>query len=674
MSRLLLVLLLAFKITSVFCSKTDSLEHLLSKSVEEQKPEIIYQLIEIYSDIDSSKCFSYIAKLEALADEKNSTLLKGKSLQLQGQFYKKRGYFQKAIQCFQDAAQIFEMNKHHEQLAACYNDLGATLADKGDYDKAAEYLMKAIRFCDVKPNEILQSKAQLNIGLVFFYQKNYDLAQYYFEKCLETRKRLNDKNGQGLLLNNLGLVWYYKGNKNRSLEYFKKSLAIYRQLGNIRAQSMPLFNIAEIYFEDKHYDSAMYYYRQSFIIDSTLNDIASMAKSLTKMATLYGTLNNFRLGISYAQQGLSLANQADSKEDIKDAYLALTELYKDIGNYKLALEAFEKASAIKDTLYTTESAEKVLELQTKYETEKKDLLLEKQRETIRHQRMFNIVLIAGIIISLLLFALALIEYLQKKKAYQILEIQKKNITDSINYASRIQSAILPPEGLLDRLLPNNFILYMPKDIVSGDFYWVTEINDRIVIALADCTGHGVPGAFMSMLGFAFLNEIVGRNPTIHANQVLNELRDKVKQSLHQHENSETKDGMDIALIIINRHTFELEFSGANNPLIIVRNHELISIPADKMPIGFYVLEGTMFTLKTFNLQKGDTVYLFSDGYADQFGGTNFKKMGKARFEKILLEASSLPIKAQRYFLEEKFLEWQVDMEQIDDISIMGIQI
>jgi serine phosphatase RsbU (regulator of sigma subunit) len=316
----------------------------------------------------------------------------------------------------------------------------------------------------------------------------------------------------------------------------------------------------------------------------------------------------------------------------------------------------------------------IAELQTKYETEKKDLQLSKQKDEIRHQKKFSRILIYGIVLAIFFTALVFWQFTQKKKAFKILEVQKKNITDSINYASRIQTALLPPEELLNILLPEHFILYLPRDIVSGDFYWITISDGKTIIAVADCTGHGVPGAFMSMLGFTYLNEIVNKTPNVKANEILNELRKKVKSSLHQDDSSYNKDGMDIALAIIDKANMKLQYAGANNPLFICRKSQIINIPPDKMPIGIHSIECESFTLNEFDLELNDIVYMFSDGYMDQFGGDNKKRMGKMRFEKLLTYASKLQIKAQRYFLEEKILEWMINTEQIDDILVMGVKI
>ncbi|MCK4661496.1 MAG: SpoIIE family protein phosphatase [Bacteroidales bacterium] len=262
----------------------------------------------------------------------------------------------------------------------------------------------------------------------------------------------------------------------------------------------------------------------------------------------------------------------------------------------------------------------------------------------------------------------------KKQRDEISE-QKQSITDSIYYARRIQNAILPPKKNISEFLSDHFILYKPRDIVSGDFYWISQKENFIYIAAADCTGHGVPGAFMSMMGVAFLNEIVSKYDKIKANEILNYLRENVKNSLHQTgKKNEAKDGMDIALCAIDKTKYCLQYSGANNPLFIIRNNELIIYKPDKMPIGIHIRDYKPFTNNIINLKKGDLIYIFSDGYIDQFGGKSGKKFMSKNFKELLLNINQKPIKEQLEILDNTIEDWKKDTEQIDDILVIGIRI
>jgi serine phosphatase RsbU (regulator of sigma subunit) len=258
--------------------------------------------------------------------------------------------------------------------------------------------------------------------------------------------------------------------------------------------------------------------------------------------------------------------------------------------------------------------------------------------------------------------------------------QRKEIMDSINYAKRIQQAVLPSDEFAADILGEHFILFKPRDIVSGDFYWIKKLKNFTAVVAADCTGHGVPGAFMSMLGSSFLNEIVTRRSLDSAGEILDNLRQKIKTSLGQTGASgEQKDGMDISFFIIDNETLELQYAGAYNPLYIIRKddseesgYKLIRLKADRQPIGIHIREKE-FTNHIFRLQKGDSLYAFSDGYIDQFGGEAGGKFKTARFKNLLIDIQDKSMQEQHDILEHSFEKWKGDLEQIDDVLVIGMR-
>ncbi len=260
------------------------------------------------------------------------------------------------------------------------------------------------------------------------------------------------------------------------------------------------------------------------------------------------------------------------------------------------------------------------------------------------------------------------------EADKVLQQQRKEIQESLQYASSIQSALLSDPRQLDRFFTDHFVFLRPRDLVSGDFYWFHADEDRIVVVAADCTGHGVPGAFMSILGMSFLNEIA-RNTNIHACQILNRLRERVMKALRQTGDfDEHKEGMDMSLIVYERSQQMVEFSGANNPLYLVRQGEVLVYKGDTMPIGVNIVEENTFNVHRIAVRKKDILYLFSDGFPDQFGGPNQKKFKYRRFRKLLLNLAQYPMELQRKKIEEEFLRWKGDIPQIDDILVMGLLI
>ena len=252
--------------------------------------------------------------------------------------------------------------------------------------------------------------------------------------------------------------------------------------------------------------------------------------------------------------------------------------------------------------------------------------------------------------------------------------QNKNITKSINYASRIQTAIMPQKEILENTLSDHFILFMPKEIVSGDFYWITQVDQKVVFCVADCTGHGVPGAFMSLLGITFLDEIVNKRKILAPNEILNNLKSEVINSLKQTgKRDEQKDGMDIALCIFDKASHQLSFAGAYNPLYLIHNHELLEFKADNIPICYQEDNLESFQTKTVDISKEDIVYILSDGYTDQFGGKDCVKYKHEKLKLYLQKIHKMPMNRQRILLEENFNLWKANREQTDDVIIMGVR-
>ena len=272
------------------------------------------------------------------------------------------------------------------------------------------------------------------------------------------------------------------------------------------------------------------------------------------------------------------------------------------------------------------------------------------------------------------------EVVRQKEEIEIknseLEVLFKHVTDSIRYAKRIQEAILPPESLIKRVLPNSFVLYRPKDIVSGDFYWIDEKEGKTMFSAIDCTGHGVPGAFMSIVGYNILKQVINSNKTTSPAFILDRLNEGVSETLHHgHEASQAKDGMDVAFCTIDFSTLELEYAGAYNPLYIVREGKLLETKGDKFPIGLFLgKEKKKFVNHHIQLKRGDSIFIFSDGYADQFGGPKGKKFMISHFRNLLLQIAVEPVDQQKYILAKTLQEWSGTLDQVDDILVIGVKI
>jgi serine phosphatase RsbU (regulator of sigma subunit) len=341
----------------------------------------------------------------------------------------------------------------------------------------------------------------------------------------------------------------------------------------------------------------------------------------------------------HLDESLKMARELNARPLEYETHRAFAALYESTGELRKSLEHYMEFHRIREEVHSAEAQNRMKEQQIAFAVEKS----EKEKE-IYHLR-----------------------HVELKAAYD-------EITDSINYASRIQGALLPSREFLEHYLPEHFIMFLPRDIVSGDFYWATVLDSKIVFAAADCTGHGVPGAFMSMLGIAFLDEIVNKRGVISANGILFDLRKEVIKALKQTgKEEEQKDGMDIALCVYDLKNKRLEYSGAYNPLYLVRKGELTEYKADRLPISFVEDMDQAYTSHAIDIMDGDTMYIFSDGYPDQFGGPDGKKFKYKPLKALLLSIQDESLYIQKQRLEKHFSEWKGDLAQIDDVLLIGVR-
>ncbi|MBL7937346.1 MAG: SpoIIE family protein phosphatase [Bacteroidia bacterium] len=414
-----------------------------------------------------------------------------------------------------------------------------------------------------------------------------------------------------------------------------------------------------------------------------------------------------------AKKGFDLIQEVGFPDYISSTSLLLSKIYEKQGNYKDAYVMQILHKKMSDSLSNSENKRASIQKELQYEYEKKttadSLRIEADKKItdakFKQEKTQRYTLYGGVFV-LICVAFFIFNRLQiTKKQNLIIENQKmevelkneeithqkelvdekqKEIIDSINYAKRIQQAVLTGEDVWNKVSKEHFILFKPKDIVSGDFYWAYNTpNNRSVFALADCTGHGVPGGFMSMLGNSFLNEIVVENKLFKANEILNKLRSKIISALEQKGGTQQKDGMDISLCVWNKLDNTLEFAGANNPLWLLRtvvsssgveNKQLIEYKADKMPIGTYLETVIPFSSVTIQLQPGDIIYLCTDGYADQFGGPKGKKYKYKPLIDSLIKNAPLSMAEQKKILEKAFHDWKLNYEQVDDVSVIGVKV
>ena len=442
--------------------------------------------------------------------------------------------------------------------------------------------------------------------------------------------------------------------------------------------------------DEKHIQKAIAYWK---IHPNNYN----MSYASLIMGSIYFEMKDYNKSIECYNFVKTFAEPAGIKELIRDAYLGLSQCYELKKDNTNALLFHKKYSLVKDSLTDELNNQQVRDLEINYETEKKNKEIELLTQRTVNQGLEadkrKVILFATLISLLGVVILSVVLYNRfrlKKKSHQeleqtnieinyqksLIEIKNKEITDSINYARRIQRVLLTSDKYISKYLNVFFILNKPKAIVSGDFYWAVEIDNSFIIVTADCTGHGVPGAFMSLLGINYLNEIVIEQKITQPDLILNALRSAIIEALNPEGSNEAegKDGMDLVLCKYDFTSMQLTFSCANNPLWIYRQGEFMDFKADKMPVGKSPKEDVPFNLQTVALQKGDVVYTFTDGYADQFGGPKKKKLMTGKFKELILSIQHLPIKEQHDYLNDFIEDWMKDSEQVDDILVIGVKI
>ncbi len=467
-----------------------------------------------------------------------------------------------------------------------------------------------------------------------------------------------------------------------SIEYYRKSLALSEKINDKKDVLYAMLMLGKMYNYAGEFELAKSYLKKNLEAELTLRNNYDINIAYYELGKTHINLNNYSQSIYYLNKSLELSEKNKSQQITKDVYLALSFAYKASGDCYKSMGAYQKFVQVQDSVLNVDNMKQIEELQTQYETEKKKqqiVLLNKDAKLkdveISQKNTAIYFFIVGLLLVLAITFLLFRQNNERKKANIVITHQKKEITDSIQYASRIQRAVIPPEEHLKQFFSDSFVYFRPRDIVSGDFYWVSARNNKIIVAAADCTGHGVPGAFMSMLGMSILNNIVAEKGFIHSNEILDELRLQIITSLHQTgKEGENKDGMDIALYIFDKDTMFIEYAGANNPIYLVRKGELLETKADKMPIGIHDKCEIPFKSTIIPVELGDMVYTFSDGFQDQFGGPDNKKFMSGNAKKLYMRVHAEPAENQSAIIQQTIADWMKNTEQIDDQLIIGVRV
>ncbi len=562
-----------------------------------------------------------------------------------GNVYLDQPNYKKALITYMKALVIYNnYNYDNSSIAVCYTNIGAALDNLNKREIAYKYYKKALKNYKFSKDQFGIGHIYANIAEYFVWKKNFDSAFYYFNKSEEIRLKLDDNEGLLRLYNNIGETYQIKGNYEKALEYSLKSLEMAKKIESLSRQREALKVISGSYAAKKDFKNAYKYQKQfKTLHDSIYNK--DNRKKLTQQEVKYEYEKKMEIQ-KIEQKKKEELHKAEMKrqKNIRTAFI--------IGFMLLLISMFFIYRS-----YRIKKRANIKILQQNNEIEQKNAELEQQKEEIQTQAE-----------SLELAN----KEINTQKNY--LEKAHNQVKDSIIYASKIQDAIITDEKYFADNFVEYFIFWNPRDVVSGDFYWLKTTEKNILIAVADCTGHGVPGAFMSVLGISLLNEIIRRKDLFKASETLEFLRKNIKISLKQDGNEkEQKDGMDMAFCVISKNRKTLQFAGANNPLFIIRDKKLIEYKPVRNPVGVYIKEKP-YKNHTISLKKNDQIYMFSDGFVDQFSEKTKEKFKSKPFKELLVSISSKSMEDQKKLIEKTFYNWKGNHKQVDDVLVTGFKI
>lgn len=612
------------------------------------------------------------------------------------------GDFELALGYYKSAMNMAMALKQYRNAISSCDLVGSIYAKQGISAEAVKSYFNAL---DINAKYLQQDEINgvidVNLGNVYNDKNDTANAMKYYRESLDIFTRLHKKEYIAQLLGNMGNVYMNSGDYRKAEGYELKSMEEVKELGDKSSTAVCYTNVAEFYNHTKDYQKAAEYYNKALELQTEIEDKEGLQYTYSGLAQLCENQGDYAKAEEYGVKSYNLAKEIPLERQVRDDARILSGLFEKMHQPDKAYEYYKLYIDARDSLENKEEARKLIREELNHEYEQKqqmEKLEDEKRQAIveekqRRERAIRNIFLAAFIVVLFLTGLLLRSLIRIRRSRQIISQQKtevetqksiveqknKDITDSINYARRIQHAILPTTEQWNGLFSDSFIYYRPKDIVSGDFYWYFDSGNELIFAAADCTGHGVPGAFMSMLGISSLNKIVGEKAIRAPNEVLNELRVEIINALNRDGNKEeVKDGMDMTLCRYNKTSRTLEYAAANNPLWLVSKvngvYELKDCDAEKMPVGKYVGDQAGFKLRKLEVNKGDRIYIFTDGYADQFGGAKGKKFKYQHLQDVVKAFQDKNMKEQCDELGRMMTEWKGELEQIDDILVIGIEI
>jgi serine phosphatase RsbU (regulator of sigma subunit) len=626
----------------------------------------------------------------------------GMAMTIDGRILYRRARYDSALFILNKALTIAKELNDSSLQSVTYLNIGNAYSYRGSHTSAIEYYFKGLAVEEkLATQEYLQWYFN-NIGVVFATQKNYVKGLEYFLKSKRVAEQKVNAKSVDLLYNNIGWLYMLTNKKDSSLFFLNQSLQLSEKLNNQYALALCLHNLGELYLRMQQYEKAFQFAFRSYEISKQQGFRDQIVANLETLGNVRLDQKRYDEAENYLLQGMDISKAIDAKTHIITVSSLLARLYEQQQDYKKAYGYYELFSNTNDTVLNQVNSKRIAEMNTRYMTEQKEkeiellrkneqiqqLELAKNKGDLSQQRNISISIFIGFILLMIVALLMYNGYLLNKKtnyklqkAFKLIEeknalIENSNniIKDSIAYAKRLQDAILPKPNDLERVLSKDFfIFHKPSHIVSGDFYWCSSQQSKTIVAIADCTGHGVPGGFMSMIGNSLLNEIVNERKITEPSKIAELLDKRIIHVLHQYENSQQYDGMDISICCIDRVNKEITYTGAKHAMYTF-NGKLKKIKGDPYSLGgAQHQQSKSFTSQTFPYEEGLRLYLFTDGYCDQSGGTENKRFTSRQFENLLTQIQLVEMQDQKAVLEKVFEEWKGNTKQRDDILVVGIK-
>lgn len=657
--------------------------------------------------LKSEKYFQLAMQLtaKALASNKLSPPNRNSLLSLQSELYNDYGYFLKSNLKFQEAIVFYKKSIAAEKqktdsinesdIATSLVNIGNVLMYIEDIPNALNHFLQAAKIYAKINDEEGIAFANKNIAKVYVNSGNYEKAKLYIDKVVEKLKKLDIQKGLALTLIIQADIYNHLGYKNEAIEQLNEAFPIFKKANHKEGIVKTYIGMGSVFESNVELDSALFFYFKAYAENDSSKDLVSYSNCNLHIANILFKKHQYREALEYALKGYKIANKIGIPDIEEEASHLLSNVYSNLGNYTDAYKMQKVYEVMHDSINKKENNKKIIQKQFQFEYDKKVVadsiktaqqkqILELQIAQQKNQKnyligiLFLIALFSGVVYNRLQITRKQRNIITTQKA--IVDEKQKEIIDSISYAKRIQQAILPSKKFIDEVLKNFFIMYQPKDIVAGDFYWIAQNSTKLYVAVCDCTGHGVPGALVSVICNNALNRALNEFNETLPGKIFDKARTLILENFAKSD-EDVKDGMDASLAAIDFKNNKMWWSGANIPLWIIRKnenesnaqYEFIEIKPNKQPIG-NSYKTSSFETHEINLQKNDAIYLFSDGYADQFGGDKNKKITKAKFKEILLQNAHLNMHEQKIALSNFFQKHKGNYEQIDDVCVIGIRV